>query len=242
MDMYELLERYEALGGLGDFLAAKPLFERAIAEQPAGLVLKQYGYLLECHGRITIRRAIEQYERSIALDPGEDQVRLQWIGAKASIGEPETAIDLYRARVAAAPGDVRELRFLVSAYLSARDFAAAAGVIDAGLALDPDNWALIMARGTVREAHGDAGGALADWRRALELDPEILSPVYASAFLLERQGRLDEAAACWRHIIEDAEAHGWELTAVWPRQELRRVLGLLGRRSTAAPGGEGPAD
>jgi tetratricopeptide (TPR) repeat protein len=224
MDKDELLERYEALGELDDYLAAKPLFERAIAEQPTALVRKQYGYLLQCHGRITIRQAIEQYERAIELDPAADQARLQWIGAKASLGEPETAIDLYRARLAAAPGDIRELRFLVSAYLSARDFTAAAGLIDAGLARDPENWALIMARGQVREARGDADGALADWRHALELDPEILSPVYYSAFLLEREGRLDEAAGCWRQIIEHAEARGWELTAVWPRQELQRLL------------------
>jgi len=226
MNKDELLERYEALGEMADYLAAKPLFERAIEQQPTALVFRQYGYLLQCHGRITIRLAIEQYERSIALDPGVDQTQLQWIGAKASLGEPETAIDLYRERLAIAPGDTRELRFLASAYLSARDFTAAAGIIDAGLALDPDDWALIMARGQVREAHGDADGALADWRYALELDPETLSPVYHSAFLLEREERLDEAAVCWRHIISHAEAHGWELTAVWPRQELQRLLNL----------------
>jgi len=226
MNKDELLERYEALGELDDYLAAKPLFERAIEQQPTALLCKQYGYLLQCHGRITIRQAIEQYERSIALDPGVDQPQLQWIAAKASLGEPETAIDLYRARVAAAPSDIRELRFLASAYLSARDFTAAAGIIDAGLALAPEDWALIMARGQVKEARGDAAGALADWRHALELDPEILSPVYHSAFLLEREGRLDDAAACWRQIISHAEAHGWELTAVWPRQELQRLQEL----------------
>jgi tetratricopeptide (TPR) repeat protein len=226
MNKDELLERYEALGELDDYLAAKPLFERAIEQQPTALLCKQYGYLLQCHGRITIRRAIEQYERSIALDPDGDKAQLQWIGAKASLGEPETAIDLYRGRVATAPGDIRELRFLAAAYLSARDFTGAAGIIDAGLALDPGDWALIMARGQVREARGDADGALADWRHALELDPDILSPLYHGAFLLEREQRLDEAAACWRHIISYAEAHGWELTAVWPRQELQRLQHL----------------
>ena len=128
MDKDELLERYEALGEDDDFLAARPLFEAEIQRRerserglrgPEGsLLLRQYGYLLECHGRITIRRAIEQYERAIALDPDADKVRYQWINAKASLGEPETAVGLHRERVAAAPRDVRELRLLASAYLA----------------------------------------------------------------------------------------------------------------------------
>ena len=51
MNKDELLERYEALGELADYLAAKPLFERAIEQQPTALVFRQYGYLLQCHGR-----------------------------------------------------------------------------------------------------------------------------------------------------------------------------------------------
>jgi tetratricopeptide (TPR) repeat protein len=240
MDKDELLERYEALGQDEDFLAAKPLFEAEIQRREqseaglhgpdAALLLRQYGYLLQCHGRIAIRRAIEQYERAIALDPGADKVRYQWIGAKAALFEPEDAITLYRQRVAASPGDVRELRFLAHAYLAAKDFDAAKGVIDTGLAAAPDDAGLTGDRGEVKAAQGEAEGALADWRRAHELDPENFAPVYASAFLLERGGRLAEAAGAWRHIVDFATERGWELTAAWPRRELQRVLGLLGRR------------
>ena len=237
MDQNELLERYEALGEEEDFLAAKPLFEAEIRRRewsgpglhgPAGsLLLRQYGYLLECHGRYTIRRAIGQYERAIGLDPDADKVRYQWIAAKASLSEPETAVDLYRERVAAAPGDVRELRLLASAWLAAHDYDAATRVIAAGLELAPGDVALICDRGEVKAHRGDADGALADWRRAHELDPENFAPVYSSAFLLEREGRLAEAAEAWRHIVDSATERGWELTASWPRQELQRVLGLL---------------
>jgi tetratricopeptide (TPR) repeat protein len=233
MDKDELLERYEALGEEADFLAARPLFERDIRDrdrrgQPDPLLLRQYGYLLECHGRYTIRRAIARsYERAMAADPDADKVRYQWIAAKASLGEQEHAIALYRRRAAAAPGSVRELRFLAAAYLAAHDYAAAADVIGTGLALAPRDWALIADRGEVRAGTGDTDGALADWRGALELDPEELSPVYSSAFLLEREGRLAEAAEAWRHIVEFSTARGWELTAAWPRQELQRLRGLL---------------
>ena len=237
MDKDELLERYEALGEDGDFLAAKPLFEAEIRRRQLSepglhgpddaLLLRQYGYLLECHGRITIRRAIEQYERSIDLDPDADKVRYQWIGAKASLGEPDTAVDLYRERVAAAPAEVRELRLLSSAYLAAHDYDAAAGVIAVGLELAPGDAQLTEDRGELKARRGDPDGALADWRRAHELDPENFSPVYSSAFLLEREGRLAEAAEAWRQIVNYATGQGWELTASWPRQELQRVLGLL---------------
>lgn len=67
--------------------------------------------------------AIEQYERAIVLDPAADKVRYQRIGAKASLGGAETAVDEYRRRVATWPGDVRELRLLADAYLADKDFA-----------------------------------------------------------------------------------------------------------------------
>ena len=240
MDKDELLERYEALGEDDDFLAAKPLFEAEIQRREqsgTGLhgladaqLLRQYGYLLNCHGRITIRRAIEQYQRSIDLGWDDDQVQYMWIGAKATLDEAGDAIIRYRERAAAAPGDVSALRFLAHAYLAAKEFEAAKAVIGAGLALAPDDVGLIEDRGEVKAHKGDPEGALADWRRAHELNPEYFGPVYASAFLLEREGRLAEAAEAWRHIVDFATERGWELTAAWPRQELQRVLGLLGER------------
>jgi tetratricopeptide (TPR) repeat protein len=241
MDNDELLYRYETLGEESDFLAAKPLFEQDIRErerrgQPDALLLRQYGYLLECHGRRTIRRAIEQYERSIAVDPDDIKAQLQWIGAKASLAEEHDAITMYRGRVAAAPTDLRELRLLAAAYLSAKDFAAAAEVIDTGLRLAPTDWALLSDRGVVKAGTGDPEGALADWRRAYEIDPENLSPVFSSADLLEREGRLAEAAEAWRYIVDYCQAHGWEWDAVWPREMLERLLGLIAQHPD--PGSE----
>jgi len=240
MDKDELLERYEALGEDDDFLAAKPLFEAEIQRQeenaaglhgPDAALLRQYGYLLTCHGRITIRRAIEQYQRSIDLGWDDDQVQYMWIGAKATLDEAGDAIIRYRERAAAAPGDVSALRFLAHAYLAAKEFEAAKAVIGAGLALAPDDVGLIEDRGEVKAHKGDPEGALADWRRAHALNPEYFGPVYASAFLLEREGRLAEAAEAWRQIVDDATERGWELTAAWPRQELQRLLELLEKRN-----------
>jgi tetratricopeptide (TPR) repeat protein len=230
MDKYELVERYEALGAEDEFASAKELFERDLAGQTDPLFFRQYGYLLECHGRRAIRRAIEQYERSMALDPAVDKAQYQWIGAMGSLGEADSVVARYRARVTAAPGDVRELRFLSSAYLTARDYDAAAEVIAAGLELAPGDWKFISDRGDVRAARGDTEGALADWRRAHDFDPTDFSTVYSTAFLLEEVGRLAEAVESWRQILAHSEAQGWELDAMWPRQEIHRLEGLIAAR------------
>ena len=232
MDKYELTERYEALGGEDEFATAKELFERDLAGQTDALFFRQYGYLLECHGRRAIQRAIKQYERSMTLDPAADKVQYQWIGAMGSVGEADSVVARYRARVAAAPGDVRELRFLSSAYLTARDYDAAADVIEAGLGLAPGDWKFIADRGQVKAARGDTDGALADWRQAHDLEPADFSTVYASAFLLEEAGRLAEAARCWQQILAHAEAQGWELDAQWPSREIQRLETLLAERQS----------
>jgi len=109
MDKYELVERYEALGEESDFPAAKRLFEEEFPGQPDAF-FRQYGYLLECHGRREIRRALRQYERSIALDPEAEKTRYQWLSVKATLHESDDAIAACKKRVAESPGNARELR------------------------------------------------------------------------------------------------------------------------------------
>ena len=223
MDERQLLERYEALGNEHDFLAAKPLFERAIAERPDADLLLQYGYLLECHGRNELRQAVAQYERAIDLDPHSDKPVYQLISACTGLREPERAVAYCEARLAAAPTELREHRFLASAYLLARDYDNAKSIIEAGLTLKADDAKLIADRGELKAATGDPDGALADWANALELDTDDIGPLYSSAFLLEREGRVAEAIEAWRSIIEWSEARGNTLDTEWPKREIERL-------------------
>jgi tetratricopeptide (TPR) repeat protein len=219
----ELLERYEALGDERDFLAAKPLYEQALAEAADARAANDYGYLLECHGRRELRRAIELYERAIALDPAYDKPHYQLISAHAGLQQPEVPVAMYERRLAGASSDVREHRFLANAYLKAHSYEQAREVIEAGLELASDDAPLLALRGEAKAGLADAEGALLDWRRALELDPEDIGALYSSAFLLEREGRLAEAAEAWLAIIEWNESRGYTLQSVWPKQELERL-------------------
>jgi tetratricopeptide (TPR) repeat protein len=221
----QLLERYEALGDEDDFAAARPRYEEAIAASPDARTLSDNGYLLYAHARQELRRAVELYEQAIDLEPGVDKPHYQLIAAWAAPEEPEVAVALYERRVAASPGDVRELRFLANAYLRAHAYERSREVVDAGLELVPADAALFALRGEARAGLSDSEGALADWRRAVELEPEDIGALYSSAFLLEYEGRLAEAAECWRAIVEWNESRGYALQAVWPKQELARLGG-----------------
>jgi tetratricopeptide (TPR) repeat protein len=223
MTKEELLERYEARGEESDFLAARSLYEHALAGDHDARDLTDYGYLLESHARRELRRAVELYERAIQLDPSDDRPHYQLIFARAGLQEPELPIASYEQRVARSPDDVRAYRFLATAYLRAHAFGQARDAVEGGLALAPDDGPLVAMRGEAKAGLGDPAGALADWRRALELEPEDIGALYSSAFLLEREAQLAEAADAWRSIIEWNESRGFTLQTEWPKQELERL-------------------
>ena len=105
------------------------------------------------------------------------------------------SVALCERRLAAAPGELREYRFLATACVLAHAYARAVVVADAGLELAPEDAQLIAARGEAKAGLGDVEGALADWRRALELDADDVAALYSSAFLLEREQRLEAVIA-----------------------------------------------
>jgi tetratricopeptide (TPR) repeat protein len=221
-DKSDLLERYEATGDEAAYLEALPLYEAAAADGGDAGALLGYGYLLQCRGRDLLKLAIAQYERAIALEPADDKPRYQLISARAALGDVDREVGVYRDRLEASPGSVREYRLLATAYLAAREYDRALDVIGRGLALAPDDRRLIDCRAEARSRQ-DPEGALADWRRALELDSDDIGPLYMSAFLLERLGRLEESIDTWRSIINWNDARGYKLQTEWPKQEMQRL-------------------
>src|SRR5712664_891312 len=194
MDKRDLKDRYEATGDEAAYEEALPLYEQAMANGADPQDFIDFGYLLECHARNLLRRAVASYEHALEIDPDLDKAYYQIIGARAGLRETELPIALHEKRLAAAPHDIREYRFLASAYLAAHDYGEAAEVIERGLAVAPDDSILIGSRAEM----GDSEGALSDWRRALELDPDHIGPLYMSAFFLEHLGRRQEAMDTWQ--------------------------------------------
>ena len=223
-----LMNEYEALGsrpgGESAYTEAMTAYEQLLGEQPEDARLHlEYGYLQECHGRNSIRAAVARYERAIELDPGWDKPNYQLILARQALHESERVIDLYKNRLAAAPDQIREYRFLASAYVSSGALDEAGQVIAAGRRLEPDDDGLLATEAEFLDASGRREEALAVWRTLKERDPEDLSPYYMSAFSLEALGRYQESAAEWRHIIDWLEEHDMAVHTTWPREMLEGI-------------------
>src|SRR6202011_4549114 len=131
-DKSDLLERYEATGDEAAYREALPLYEAAAESGGDVGDLLGYGYLLECRGRNLLKMAITQYERAVALDPEDDKPRYQLISARAALGDVDREVGIYRDRLEASPGSVREYRLLATAHLAAREYDRALDVICRG--------------------------------------------------------------------------------------------------------------
>jgi tetratricopeptide (TPR) repeat protein len=227
-----LVNEYEALGlrsgGESAYAEAVAVYQQLLDEHPEDAQLQlECGYLQECHGRNLIREASGCYERAAELDPDWDKPHYQLILAWSALHEGERAVGLYKKRLADSVGQIREYRFLASAYLRSGALDEASKVIAAGRKIEPDDYILLALDADVLDASGHREEALAAWRTLKQRDPEDLSPYYMSAFALEALGHYEDAAAEWRYIIAWLEAHNDTVHMIWPKEMLEGIEARL---------------
>ena len=241
---HRLMNEYEALGprpgGESAYAEAMLAYRQLLAEHPEDARLHlEYGYLQECHGRNLIRAAVGCYEQAIELDPGWDKPHYQLIFARSALHESERAIDLYKKRLAAAPDQIREYRFLANAYLRSGALKEARQVIAAGRKLEPDDDMLLATEAEALDASGRREEALAAWRTLKQRDPDDLSPYFMSAFTLEALRRYPEAAAEWHYIINWLEEHDDAVHTAWPLEMLEGIEAKLAAADADVSGNNG---
>ena len=214
-------------------------YQQLLVKQTDATLHQEYGVLQECRGRNLIRAAAACYERAIELDPGWDKQHYQLIVAGADRAKSDRVIELHKRRLAAAPDQIREYRFLAGAYLHLGALDEAGKVIAAGRKLDPDDDMLATAEAELLDESGRRDEALMAWSRLKDCDPDDLSPYFKSAFTLEALGRYQEAAVEWRHIIGWLEARDDAVHTTWPKEMLEQVEAKLAAADTGANGAGG---
>jgi TolB-like protein/cytochrome c-type biogenesis protein CcmH/NrfG len=106
------------------------------------------------------------FEKAIALDPGDARFQQRYGTLLASLGRMPEAIAATRKAIQLDPLQVATWRNLIGYLLYTRDFAAAQEAIRRALEISPESTLELIALGTLQLLEGNAQDALATYRRS----------------------------------------------------------------------------
>jgi predicted Zn-dependent protease len=144
--------------------------------------------------RVAPREAVKLLRRYVAADPRDWEARRSLANAELALGERAEAIREMRACLEGRPDDPRTWRDYLTMLQTLGDldaFNAALGRLPKAADDEPEIWVL---RGQARERDGDSAGAAADYRQALQRNPNLVTARYRLAVIEERLGHRQEAA------------------------------------------------
>ncbi|MBP7149867.1 MAG: tetratricopeptide repeat protein, partial [Acidobacteria bacterium] len=142
--------------------------------------------------------------------------------ARVRRGETEAGVADLRAALERCPEDAPSLVNLGVALIDLGREAEARPYFDRAIGVDPLLATAFYYRGYVALGERQTDGALADFRRAIELDPGMTEAQRAAASILARAGQLPAAAA----VLEDAVL--WEPLSAPAWAELGQVYAAMG--------------
>ncbi len=191
--------------------------------------------LLLSAGRLD--EAVQRLEAAERSNPGSVFIQRHLGNAYRHQGRMAEAEKKLRAAVRLSPdnpGALADLATLILEGGSGPDRAREAEpFVRRALQQNPELGAAHHLLGVVRERLRDPGGAIAAYRRALELEPHNMTTLGNLAILLEKGGREEEALALYRIGIEaDPENARMPTSAAWilfRRRETAEAARLLRR-------------
>jgi tetratricopeptide (TPR) repeat protein len=156
-----------------------------------------------------------QYERALRGDSGPVQldasqpIRTSWehdaLGrALLRAGQLAQARDQFNAALALDPSAFWPNYYLAVCAYRLGDYAAAVNAAYACVALSPHSAECFYNRGLAQQALHQLQPALADYKRAVQLDPSLGVAACAASTVLAEEGRFDEA----EQTLRDALKHG----------------------------------
>ncbi len=201
---------------------------------------------LEAARRIALRRddvesAASLGDRLLVLLDATDPARTALLRDQARLNDaerPEWAIDLWKALLAAEPGDIEALDALEALYGRIDDAHGLLYVLEQRRSGTPSPALLVRSGDIRREALGDARGALADYDAALEADPlnrEAFERARAACIALgDRAGELDRIEARLERVEAPASRTRLHVRAAHLAEQLQRPRAALRHWSAAA--------
>lgn len=131
--------------------------------------------------------AIKQLERAVEQDPRDDAAYVDMGFAYGLLKDPDQAVEMYTKAVRINPS-AANFKELANVYLRSARPEEALMAANAGLSKDPKSAPLYNARGMALHDLLRFDDALADFRRALALDPSLTAARENLQLLEQREG------------------------------------------------------
>jgi tetratricopeptide (TPR) repeat protein len=183
----------------------------AVLRPDNGLYALRAGSYLEATGRPAAAGPL--LARAAALRPGDPDAAYRLGLHLYNAGDYPQAAAVLAAGQRLAPGRPDVALKLAQSLDRLARYAEALDVIATVTAAAPDDPLLVFQQGLIRSRAGDPGGAAADFRRVLELDPEQDRARYALARALLASGKTAEGQAEMARFAAAEEAGRQQQTA-----------------------------
>ena len=150
------------------------------------------GQVLHLRGQ-SAEQVAEVYRGLVAELPGAATVHLALGATQLELGRPDEAAASVERALAARPGDARLISPAVDILMACGNAGRVAELLERAVAEHPESSAFHMGLGSVYCVQGKPEPALAELRRATEIDPKNAVAWARQAELLRAMGREDEA-------------------------------------------------
>ncbi len=194
----------------GDYPGAIALFENALSYGVRWDVLFD---LADCRYRAKMYdEALATLDRAMAFNPNSAEghgLRSKIAFAQRDLDEALASLERMERIQGLGPGQASDIRVWESRRLVSdghallgKDLPGAIGKYTSAIRFNPKNADAWRFRGIANDRAGKPGPALADLRRAIDLNPRLFSAYKALDDALYKQRRLDEMVASWTRLLE----------------------------------------
>ena len=227
-----LLSVYEQSRDRNDFIRAEAEFIKLFdSGEYTRDDVRAYGVLNEYRMYDCRDTALKQYEKLLAgpeRDRAYRSARQQRIYLLSQIGRGDEALEEERRNYTEHPGEPDAVLYLMAAlYWTGRcEEVLAVFEESKGRLGDMESLCCVYAGASCGKL-GRYDEAFEHWERSVELDPDLLDPLYSMARCLGEQGKYAEEAMAWERVIDSLPERGWVHELAFPREQLKKARDKL---------------
>jgi tetratricopeptide (TPR) repeat protein len=201
-----------------------------IAYNNRGLALKESGRFDE---------AIEDFEKTIALDPSRNKAYDNLADVYFKAGLFEKSIAYLDKSIAIDPADAEAYNNRGVVFDRMGRFDRAFADYDRAISLDPSFWNPYINRGLIFYKMGQLERAIADFDYAISLNPAQAEAYYNRGLVFDKMGQLDKARADYDRAIflnpKDVDAWNTRGLIFYKKGQLDRAIEDFDRAISLAP-------